>query len=228
MCRIVINMVKTLNKLYELKETGFGQPDPRHGRRLLWWFAKTCVNIDSNSRMTAVCNPTTRDSGFKSFKNRIEGNAGRLLPFSYLPYYEVGNLNTLNSLPDYVEVNYTHRSDGSNKDRIIVSYDKNLNTFDKIYVTQHLGHSNYFDANNTFCISQGLIKIIKGCGNIEKFLQETEDNQTPELSVQSDSFSDEETSDSQPFIRPPSLPQYPNSNRPRPREDRCLDCCCIL
>ncbi|XP_055060361.2 uncharacterized protein [Misgurnus anguillicaudatus] len=217
-------MVKTLDKLDELKETGFGQPDPRHGRRLLWWFAKTCVHIDSNSRMTALCNPT--DSGFKRFNNRNEGNSGRLLPYSHIPYYEVGNLKPPNSLPGYVKVNYTYRSDGSNKDRIIVSYDKNLKTFDKIYVTQHLGHSKYFDAKNTFCISQRLIKIIQGCGNLEEFLQETVDNQTPELSVQSDSFSDEETSDSRPFIRPSPSPQRPNYSRPR--EDRCLDCCCIL
>ncbi len=55
--RIVRNMVRALNKLSDLRQTKYGQPPPRHGLNLLWWFAHYCVQIDSNGQMTAQCNP---------------------------------------------------------------------------------------------------------------------------------------------------------------------------
>ncbi len=151
-------MVGTLYKLSDLRETMFGRPPPRHGLNLLWWFANDCVQIDSNRRLTAQCNPASGAFGFHRFYN-----SGRFLPYSK-QYYEVGNLNTPGSLPfrlpDYVTKNYTGYSDSSNTDRIVVSFDSSWNRFDSIYVTQHSDQTN-FDQNHTYCISLDLLKRIK-------------------------------------------------------------------
>uniref|UniRef100_A0A8C1WCD1 Uncharacterized protein n=1 Tax=Cyprinus carpio TaxID=7962 RepID=A0A8C1WCD1_CYPCA len=157
-------MVRTLNNLSDLRQTGFGQPRPRHGLSLLWWFSHDCVQIDSNGRMIAQYNPENGAFGFHRFYNR-----DRLLPKTNLPYYEVGNLSSTNSLPDYVIENYTGYSDNSNKDRIIVSFDSGWNRFEKIYVTQHSGQVK-FDQNRTYCISTELIKDIQDL-NLEDFLR---------------------------------------------------------
>uniref|UniRef100_A0A8C2GAX1 Uncharacterized protein n=1 Tax=Cyprinus carpio TaxID=7962 RepID=A0A8C2GAX1_CYPCA len=150
-----MDTMRTLNYLSDLKETRFGQPPPRHGLSLLWWFAHDCVQIDFNGRMTAECNPTNGAFGFHRFHNR-DG----LLPYSDLPYYEVGNLSSTDSLPDYVTENYTGYSDSSNKDRIIVSFNPRRRRFENIYVTQHSDQVN-FDQNHTYRISTELIKDIQ-------------------------------------------------------------------
>ncbi|XP_056103174.1 uncharacterized protein LOC130082352 [Rhinichthys klamathensis goyatoka] len=162
-------MMQTLYNLSDLRESRFGQPPPRHGLNLLWWFAHECVDIDSNGRIIALCNPANRDFGFCLFHNR-EG----LLPYSNLPYYEVGNLNTPDSLPEYVTEDDTGRSDDdSNTDRIIVSFKSHWSTprFDRIYVTQHSDPVN-FDQNHTYCIRIKLIKAIKRLSR-NKFLRKT-------------------------------------------------------
>ncbi len=162
---IVMNTVRTLKDLSDLKETRFGQPPPRHGLNLLWWFAHDCVQIDFNGRMTARCNPTNGAFGFHRFHNR-DG----LLPYSDLLYYEVGNLHSTDSLPDYVTENYTGYSNNSNKDRIIVSFDPRRRRFENIYVTQHSDQVN-FDQNHTYRISAELIKEIQDLSR-EEFLRE--------------------------------------------------------
>ncbi|XP_073716645.1 uncharacterized protein [Misgurnus anguillicaudatus] len=165
-------MVRTLNELSQLKDNRFGQPDPRHGLRLLWWFANECVSIDSYGRMIAQCNPATGEFGFHRFYNRIEDDEDRLLPNNFtLPYYEVGNLNDSGSLPSYVTVNHNRNRADSNKDRIIVRYNSGLSSFDRIYVTQHADHVN-FDQNHTYRISQGLIRTI-GSMALGEFLRQT-------------------------------------------------------
>uniref|UniRef100_A0A671LD21 Uncharacterized protein n=1 Tax=Sinocyclocheilus anshuiensis TaxID=1608454 RepID=A0A671LD21_9TELE len=158
-------MVRTLYKLFELRETKYGQPRLRHGLNLLWWFAHDCVQIDFNGRMTAECNPTNGDFGFHRFHNR-DG----LLPYSDLLYYEAGNLNSIRSLPDYVTKNYTGQSDNSNKDRIIVSFDSRRKKFENVYVTQHSDRMR-FDQNHTYRISTELIKDIQDLSR-EEFLRE--------------------------------------------------------
>ncbi len=163
-------MLRTLDNLSDLRETGFGQPPPRHGLNLLWWFAHKCVEID-NSLLIARCDPANGAFGFHRFYN-----GGGLLPKINLPYYEVGNLNSTDSLPDYVTENYTGYSDNSNKDRIIVSFKSNWSSprFNIIYVTQHSDEVN-FDQNRTYCISTGLIKNIKELSR-EDFLRETKND----------------------------------------------------
>uniref|UniRef100_A0A8C2G9S5 Uncharacterized protein n=1 Tax=Cyprinus carpio TaxID=7962 RepID=A0A8C2G9S5_CYPCA len=147
--------IRTLNKLSDLKETKFGQPPPRHGLSLLWWFAHDCVRIDSNGHMTAQLNPGNRAVGFKRFYNRE-----KILLYTSLKYYTVGNLRTCGSLPKYVTKNYTRHSKKSNTDRIIVSFNSGCNRFENIYVTQHSDRVK-FDRNRTYCISTELIKDIQ-------------------------------------------------------------------
>lgn len=181
--RIIVNMVRTLNELSQLKDNRFGQPDPRHGLRLLWWFANECVSIDNYGRITALCNPGTGDFGFRRFYNRIEDDEDRLLPNNItLLYYEVGNLNDSGSLPYYVTVNHKRNRADSNKDRIIVGYNSDLRSFDRIYVTQHADPVN-FDQNHTYRISQGLIRTI-GSLALEEFLRQMKNASPPKFNFQ--------------------------------------------
>ncbi|XP_051983580.1 uncharacterized protein LOC127644434 [Xyrauchen texanus] len=212
--------IETLKDLSELGQSGFGQPLPRHGLRLLWWFARECVWIDSNERMTALCNPTQGEFGFRRFFN-VE----KLLPNTQLMYYEVGNLNTLNAaLPPYVTENYTGRTDDSNTDRIIISFDKNLNRFDCIYVTKHSDKS-HFNRNCTFRISQGLIKLIQRLS--WKELEETVNKQRSdsEFSLQCESISDEEES-SEYISLLISDEQSSDTSRSRARRPSTPEICC--
>uniref|UniRef100_A0A9J7ZC08 Uncharacterized protein n=1 Tax=Cyprinus carpio carpio TaxID=630221 RepID=A0A9J7ZC08_CYPCA len=144
---------RKLKKLSHLKDTEFGQPYPRHGLSLLCWFAHKCVEIDNN-RMIARCN--LEDFGFHPFHNS-EG----ILPKTD-QYYEIGNLHHPGALPHYVTKNYDSDVRESNADRIVVSVNSKWNEtwFTGIYVTHHLGQGS-FDKNSTFCISQGLIRIIQ-------------------------------------------------------------------
>ncbi len=151
----VMDTVRTLNNLSDLRETRFGRPPPRHGLNLLWWFANYCVQIDSNDQMIAKCNPANGAFGFHRFYNW-----DRLLPHSDLPYYEVGNLYSANSLPYYVTKRYTGYSDSSNMDRIIVSFISKRRRFMNVYVTQHSDQV-HFDQNHTYCISLDLLKDIQ-------------------------------------------------------------------
>lgn len=153
--------LRTLNELVHLKETGFGQPYPRHGLSLLWWFADECVEIDDDGNMIARYDPEDRDFGFHDFHN-----AEALLPHTDLPYYEVGNLAHTHDLPYQVTRYYrgNEHLQESNTDRIVASVNSDWSDkwFDRIYVTHHIGDDEGFDENSTFRISQGLIEIIQG------------------------------------------------------------------
>lgn len=155
--------MKTLNNLSHLRDSGFGQPPPRHGLCLLWWFGRKCVRISEDGRMIALCNPADGDFGFRRFNN----DDGRL-PDSDLLYYELGNLSTPGLLPYYVTKNYESDFEESNADRIIVSVSSDEDgevCFEKIYVTQ-------LDMNHTYRISQGLIQVIKNTARTD-FLEST-------------------------------------------------------
>lgn len=242
-------MMEMLNDLSELKKTSFGKPDPGHGLRLLWSFARDCVNI-SDGKMTAKCDPRTGQFGFKRFNNNNEGhkiNAGKLLP-NRKWYFEVGNLNEI-LLPSYIaSSDNTKKQHKCNKDRIIVLYDTFLKTFKVIYVTQHLsqkGKRKQFDQHQTYCISPDLIKLIQDL-KLKDILHKTMDNE------ESDFLSQEELSDDEdrcPLLQTSKSPhssseeslnrgqpqqQTPKSPKRRPtltnmaKEKSCRDCCCIL
>ncbi|KAL7855762.1 hypothetical protein AOLI_G00193660 [Acnodon oligacanthus] len=166
-----LSMVRTLNELAQLRNSSFGQPSPRHGRKLLYWFACECVEID-NGRMTIQCKPEEGDFGFHRFHNRIEDDEERLLPNRDLPYYEVGNLTELQAenLPNYVKENYNPSKRASNTDRIIVCL--NDSAVEKIYATEHQDQRN-FNPKCTYRISQGLLQTIRNKTR-KDFLRETE------------------------------------------------------
>lgn len=161
---------ETLNELDHLRSSGFGQPRPRHGLKLLYWFAKRCIYFDGSIKMRWRYDPEDGQYGFHPFGNRANRNGVQLLPDTNLPYYEVGNLSRAgaNDLPGYVREDFInhHHHDESNIDRIIVSIDEEC--FDKVYITEHQGQANY-NSDATYCISRGLLMIIKRL-SLEDFL----------------------------------------------------------
>lgn len=161
-----------LNELTQLKHSGFGRPRPRHGLKLLYWFAHECISFENNYEMHTECDFTKGDFGFHRFKNRYDENGDKLLPDINIPYYVVGNLNSpgADQLPSYVSEDYYSNRDDSNTDRIIVSVDDD-EWIERVYVTQHMDSSNY-DPYATFQISRCLLIIIR-CMNLEDFLWKT-------------------------------------------------------
>uniref|UniRef100_A0A3B4DJQ5 Uncharacterized protein n=1 Tax=Pygocentrus nattereri TaxID=42514 RepID=A0A3B4DJQ5_PYGNA len=151
--------MKTLNELTHLKESRFGRPEPRHGLKLLYWFAKDCVSLNQYG-MFPKCDPENGDFGFHPFENRYDKNGFQLLPDLDTSYYVVGNLNSAGAdeLPDYVSEDYTGLMDDSNMDRIIVSLDDD-DMFDRVYVTEHDNRIHY-NPNATYRISKGLLQIV--------------------------------------------------------------------
>ncbi|RXN38764.1 hypothetical protein ROHU_000822 [Labeo rohita] len=162
-------MLETLNKLAQLRDTRFGRPRPRHGLKLLCWFASECVSFENND-MLSQCDPAEGDFGFHYFENRYDQYGNKLLPDINFPYFVVGNLNSpgAEELPDYVSEDKYTDEHNSNTDRIIVSVDEEW--FDRVYVTQHHDRSNY-DPNATYRISKGLLTLIRRM-SLNEFLVE--------------------------------------------------------
>ncbi|TRY77715.1 hypothetical protein DNTS_029096, partial [Danionella cerebrum] len=161
--KVMVYSMKRLSTLSALKKSGFGQPSPRHGLRLIWWFVHECVHLENNGQISARCAPANGDFGFHRFHNYPP-----LLPRLHVPYYEVGNLKpieTLKKLPDYVRESY--KGYESNCDRIIVSCDS-WKMVDVVYVTKHSDHTN-FDPNQTYEITTELLREIKRI-NLHTFL----------------------------------------------------------
>ncbi|XP_036797965.1 uncharacterized protein LOC118938369 [Oncorhynchus mykiss] len=167
-------MVRTLNNMEELRGSSFGRPCPRHGLKLLFWFAKDHIVIKNDNQMFANCDPKKGDFGFHHFQNRRECKNNvckRLLPDGGYPFYEVGNLHLIASyfMPNYVREGNTGNIDTSNMDRLIISMRPDM-TVDKVYVTQHEDLKS-FDPVNTYCISRRLLMIIRR-HSLRKFLEQ--------------------------------------------------------
>lgn len=156
----------TLNEMAQLNKSKFGKPHPRHGLKLLHWFARDCINFH-NDPPVLKCNPWDGDFGFHVFRND-----DKLLPFKDNPYYVVGNLHSKNALrlPQYVREDYFGAHDNSNADRIIICLGSN-HRLDWIYVTRHHDQRS-FDQNHTYRISKGLLKIISNFSDHNEFLKE--------------------------------------------------------
>ncbi|XP_038840109.1 uncharacterized protein LOC120038414 [Salvelinus namaycush] len=157
--------VQTLNNMAELRTSRFGCPSPRHGLKLLFWFAKDYIVIKNDNQMVANYDPKEGGFGFRLFKNRLQCDNNickKLLPDDGYTFYEVGNLHlpASKSMPEYVRKYNTGNIDTSNMDRLIISMRPDR-TVDKVYVTQHEDLRN-FDPVNTYRISRGLLMIICG------------------------------------------------------------------
>lgn len=162
-------MMETLNELAQLRNSRFGQPWPRHGLKLLYWFSNDCVSLGNDNVMISECDPANGDFGFHLFENRYDDNGTKLLPDIDFPYYVVGNLNSpgAEELRECISDEHSYQYN-INTDRIIVSlYDEEW--FHRVYVTQHHDRSNY-DPNATYRISRGLLMIIRRM-SLEDFLE---------------------------------------------------------
>jgi len=160
-------MVKdTLNELSQLKQSGFGQPWPRHGLNLLYWFARDYIGFNNSGEIVLRFKPKNGDFGFHKYHNRIDEDEDPIVPIvptENLQYYEVGNLNSpgAEELPGYVRANYSRNNPipDSNKDRVIVRLDAD-GSLNRVYVTEH-SDPKRFDSSKTFRVSQGLLQNIR-------------------------------------------------------------------
>lgn len=160
-----------ITTIRDLNGCGFGQPWPRHGLKLLYWFANDCIWVNDDGDMFLACNPAKGVFGFHRFENRYTKRNEKLLPDVNFHYYLLGNLNLpgADMLPDYIKKHNGSWSDESNADRIIIT-DHGQRKFGKIYLTTHKDQSNY-DPYGTFHISRSLLKFIQSSPNLEEFLQ---------------------------------------------------------
>ena len=171
--RAVMAKIQLLGEMDDLSLSGFGQPSPRHGLQLLFWFAKRFIHFDNNNQIIMKYNPSDGRFGFHKFQNRFESfQGGRLLPNQRSPYYEVGNLHPLEAqqLPKYVKEKFTGHIDGSNTDRLIIGLNSN-GEINKVYVTQHENGRN-FSHGHTYQISEDLLHEIQNTSNCKSFLEQ--------------------------------------------------------
>uniref|UniRef100_A0AAY4ER78 Uncharacterized protein n=1 Tax=Denticeps clupeoides TaxID=299321 RepID=A0AAY4ER78_9TELE len=169
-----------MTKVEELRKIEFGHSFPRHGLRLLYWFARL-VDRDANRALDLDFDPGTEHFGFHLYpNNRLALPDTRGHPDVF--YYVVGNVNGPKSyqLPVYVVQDFLnaktlhsyHRYwgldfDNGNRDRIIVRV--RGTSLEAVYVAAHFYPSNEYDLSHVYEISSGLLSRI-GSSGLDEFL----------------------------------------------------------